>query len=124
MSNSDCVYNTDKSIILSSEVEEQKDREFLNTDVISIGEVFRKRPLKLDEKELEVDLISLEIGEFDVILGMDWLVAYHAHVDCFKKEVNFVLPSGEEFRFSRIETESADGLDFCNESSYDVKERV
>ncbi|KAL5831658.1 hypothetical protein ACOSQ4_017012 [Xanthoceras sorbifolium] len=35
------------------------------------------------------DLIVLDIHDFDVILGMDWLSRCHATVDCFQKEVRF-----------------------------------
>lgn len=37
----------------------------------------------------EVDLILLELQELDINLGMDWLVANHASVDCFNKDVTF-----------------------------------
>ena len=35
------------------------------------------------------DLILLDIHDFDVILGMDWLSRHHATVDCYRKEVRF-----------------------------------
>uniref|UniRef100_A0A2N9IPW9 Reverse transcriptase n=1 Tax=Fagus sylvatica TaxID=28930 RepID=A0A2N9IPW9_FAGSY len=37
------------------------------------------------EYELSADLVLLEMHDFDVILGMNWLAAYHASVDCFEK---------------------------------------
>ncbi|KAL0536321.1 hypothetical protein IC582_025265 [Cucumis melo] len=37
--------------------------------------------------------------DFDVILGMDWLSANHANIDCFGKEVVFNPPSGASFKF-------------------------
>ncbi|KAL0540096.1 hypothetical protein IC582_024325 [Cucumis melo] len=37
--------------------------------------------------------------DFDVILGMDWLSANHASIDCFGKEVVFNPPSGPKFKF-------------------------
>ena len=40
-----------------------------------------------------VDLILLNFIDFDVILGMSWLAAYHAKVDYFSKMVSF-HPSG------------------------------
>ena len=55
--------------------------------------------IKIGRNELLADLILLEIQEFDVILGMDWLAAYHANVDCYKKEVVFCIPSQLEFVF-------------------------
>ncbi|WRX10264.1 Reverse transcriptase/retrotransposon-derived protein [Theobroma cacao] len=39
------------------------------------------------EEEFRGDLIPLEIQDFDLILGMDWLTAHQANVDCFWKEV-------------------------------------
>ena len=39
-----------------------------------------------------VDLVELEILEFDVILGMDWLSAHHAVLDCFNKVVTLSIP--------------------------------
>ena len=38
-------------------------------------------------QEFLADLILLDIHEFDVILGMDWLSRHHATVDCYRKEV-------------------------------------
>ena len=34
-----------------------------------------------------VDLIPFKLGEFDVILGMDWLTKYNACIDCKSKKV-------------------------------------
>lgn len=42
---------------------------------------------------MTTDHILLEISNFDVILGMDWLTTHHAKVDCFTKEVTFDIPN-------------------------------
>ena len=44
-------------------------------------------------------LISLPLEEFNAILGMDWLIAYQAHVDCMKKEVTLYTMEGERVCF-------------------------
>lgn len=36
---------------------------------------------------MRVDLLLLELYDFEVILGMDWLGKYKAHIDCFVKTV-------------------------------------
>ncbi|KAA0053220.1 gag protease polyprotein [Cucumis melo var. makuwa] len=36
---------------------------------------------------IEVTLLVLDMLDFDVILGMDWLAANHASIDCSRKEV-------------------------------------
>ncbi|KAL0554375.1 hypothetical protein IC582_008294 [Cucumis melo] len=48
---------------------------------------------------LDVNLLVLDMQDFDVILGMDWLSANHASIDCFRKEVVFNPPSGTSFKF-------------------------
>ncbi|KAA0036120.1 ty3-gypsy retrotransposon protein [Cucumis melo var. makuwa] len=50
---------------------------------------------------LDVTLLVLDMKDFDVILGMDWLSANHASIDCFRKEVVFNPPSGTSFKFKR-----------------------
>ncbi|KAA0066266.1 pol protein [Cucumis melo var. makuwa] len=48
---------------------------------------------------IEVTLIVLDMLDFDVILGMDWLAANHASIDCSRKEVTFHPPSMASFKF-------------------------
>ncbi|KAL0556899.1 hypothetical protein IC582_005416 [Cucumis melo] len=48
---------------------------------------------------IEVTLIVLDMLDFDVILGMDWLAANHASIDCSRKEVTFNPPSVASFKF-------------------------
>ena len=50
-------------------------------------------------QEMSVDLVLLDLQDFDVILGMDWLASYHAFVDCFRKQVTFSISSQSEFSF-------------------------
>ncbi|GJU81496.1 putative reverse transcriptase domain-containing protein [Tanacetum coccineum] len=41
-----------------------------------------------------VDLMPVEMGTYDVIIGMDWLMKYQAVIDCAKKTVR--IPFGSE----------------------------
>ncbi|RVW81511.1 Retrovirus-related Pol polyprotein from transposon 17.6 [Vitis vinifera] len=50
-------------------------------------------------KEMTVDLVLLDLQDFDVILGMDWLASYHASVDCFGKRVTFSIRGQPDFSF-------------------------
>ena len=43
----------------------------------------------MDDRELFEDLIVLDMDEYEIILGMDWLSKYHAKIDCRKKIVVF-----------------------------------
>ncbi|KAH9686662.1 Endonuclease [Citrus sinensis] len=53
----------------------------------------------IGEHEFEANLISLDIHDFDAILGMDWLESHYATVDCFKKDVVFKKPGKAEVKF-------------------------
>ncbi|KAL4030706.1 hypothetical protein IC575_008956 [Cucumis melo] len=48
---------------------------------------------------IEVTLLVLDMLDFDVVLGMDWLAANHASIDCSHKEVAFNPPSMASFKF-------------------------
>ena len=40
---------------------------------------------------LTVDLRIMDMSEFDVILGMDWLIAYRVVIDCERRRVTYRL---------------------------------
>ena len=39
----------------------------------------------IEGHEFLANLVLLDIQDFDVILGMDWLSRHHATMDCFRK---------------------------------------
>ncbi|KAG5587432.1 hypothetical protein H5410_047866 [Solanum commersonii] len=39
------------------------------------------------------DLVELDMVDFDVILGMDWLHACYASIDCRTRVVRFLIPN-------------------------------
>ena len=43
--------------------------------------------MHVDDRELLVDLMSLDVQDFDPILGIDWLSSHHASIDCFLKKI-------------------------------------
>ncbi|XP_077228493.1 uncharacterized protein LOC143861449 [Tasmannia lanceolata] len=55
--------------------------------------------IRICDRELVVDLILLDLYDFDVILGMDWLSVHHVLVDCNKKIVTFEIPGEEKSCF-------------------------
>ncbi|KAL5540030.1 hypothetical protein UlMin_046185 [Ulmus minor] len=64
-------------------------------DVLLSTYWLKETPIKISGQELYVDLIILEIKDFDVILGMDWLSKYNATIHCKKRKVVFE-PHGKE----------------------------
>ena len=53
----------------------------------------------LVEDVLKMNLISIEMYNFDKILGIDWLSKHHASVDCFTKKIVFRKPRYPELEF-------------------------
>ena len=52
-----------------------------------IGMVCRGCELEISRTLLIVDLRIMDMSEFDVILGMDWLTAYRVVIDCKRRRV-------------------------------------
>ncbi|KAH0743127.1 hypothetical protein KY290_031120 [Solanum tuberosum] len=54
--------------------------------------VYRNCPVTVSQKVTLTDLVDLEMVDFDVILGMDWLHSCYASVDCRTRIVRFQFP--------------------------------
>ena len=55
--------------------------------------VYRNCPISVLHKIIPCDLIELDMIDFDVILGMDWLHAAYATIDCRTRRVKFQVPN-------------------------------
>ncbi|KAL2923080.1 DNA damage-inducible protein 1, partial [Bienertia sinuspersici] len=51
-------------------------------NVVKCSKRYLKVPIKIEGVEFESNLIEFELGDLDVILGMDWLSRYHAEILC------------------------------------------
>lgn len=69
---------------------------------ITVCEKFDGCSIDNDGTVFPVSLISMSIGVFDVVIGMDWLSMNHAKNVCSKKLVRIPL-SEENFVFARRE---------------------
>ncbi|GJS35866.1 putative reverse transcriptase domain-containing protein [Tanacetum coccineum] len=67
--------------------------------------VLRGCTLRLLGHPFDIDLMPVELGSFDVIIGMDWLAKYHALIVCDEKVVR--IPYGNEVLI--IRGDSCDG---------------
>nr|GEZ40052.1 hypothetical protein [Tanacetum cinerariifolium] len=53
-----------------------------------------------------IDLMPVELGSFDVIIGMDWLAKYHALIICDEKVV--CIPYGDEVYLAQVTSKKAE----------------
>ena len=50
-------------------------------------------PILIEDVVMPTNLVPLDIVDFDVIVGMDWLHYNHAKLDCYQKAVTFHRPN-------------------------------
>ncbi|GJT14807.1 putative reverse transcriptase domain-containing protein [Tanacetum coccineum] len=79
--------------------------ELLNRRLIGSDTVLRGCTLGLLGHPFNIDLMPVELGSFDVIIGMDWLANHYAIIVCDEKIVQ--IPYGDEV-FDRSKKETKD----------------
>nr|GEW48077.1 hypothetical protein [Tanacetum cinerariifolium] len=65
--------------------------ELANGRVASTNTILRSYALNLVNHLFEIDFMPIELGTFDVIIRMDWLILHDAVIVCGKKEVHVPL---------------------------------
>ncbi|KAA3460493.1 ATP-dependent zinc metalloprotease FtsH [Gossypium australe] len=63
---------------------------------VVVNRIFQSVPLEIQGVVFPADLMELPFGEFDLILGMDWLVEHRAKLDCAAKRMELRTPEDEE----------------------------
>ncbi|GKA72269.1 putative reverse transcriptase domain-containing protein [Tanacetum coccineum] len=97
--------------IAPTSLENCYDVELADGKLVKIDTIIRGCTLKFLGHPFNIDLMPVELGSFDVIIGMDWLRRYHAVIICDEKLVQ--VPYGNET------------LTFCgNESSNGRESRL
>nr|GFC72330.1 putative reverse transcriptase domain-containing protein [Tanacetum cinerariifolium] len=58
-------------------------------DSVRITHIYRDLPLQFDDNIRAINALPLDMCEFDIMLGMDWLTEHHATIDCRSYRVIF-----------------------------------
>ncbi|XP_058075840.1 uncharacterized protein LOC131224339 [Magnolia sinica] len=89
---------------------------------VVLNQICRSCPVMVGDSVLLADLIVLDMQEFDVILGMDWLASFHAKLDCFEKTVTFSIPGRPRLQFlgKQKNGPSCDFLTLLEEEPHEV----
>ena len=64
--------------------------------------VVRDSRVLIGRQEFAADLVALDMRDFDVVLGMDWLFRHRSTLDCYKKKVKMHRPWKLEVMFKGI----------------------
>ncbi|XP_063945951.1 uncharacterized protein LOC135151432 [Daucus carota subsp. sativus] len=81
--------------IVSIPLEESMNIEIANQEVITVDQVCPNCEVMIQKQLFTVDLIPFKLGEFEVILGMDWLTRYDAQINCRRKRVSLRGDNGK-----------------------------
>nr|GEU57312.1 hypothetical protein [Tanacetum cinerariifolium] len=89
------------------------DVELADGRIIRLNIIFRGFTLNFLNHPFNIDLMPVELGSFDVIIGMDWLTKYQAVIVCAEKIV--CIPWRNETLIVR-----GDGSDWGNETRLNI----
>ncbi|GJW72458.1 putative reverse transcriptase domain-containing protein [Tanacetum coccineum] len=73
--------------IVPTTLDHDYDVELANGKIIGVNTIIWGCTLNFLNHSFNIDLMPVELGSFDVIIGMDWLVKYHAVIACDQKIV-------------------------------------
>nr|GEZ75346.1 hypothetical protein [Tanacetum cinerariifolium] len=90
--------------IIPTPLDNQYDVELANEKIVGINTIIQGCTLNFLNHPFTIDLMPVELGSFDAIIGMDWLRRHHAVIVCDEKLVR--VPFGNET------------LVFCGAESY------
>ena len=71
---------------------------------VSVDLICRGCKLEISRILLTVDLRVMDMSEFDVILGMDWLTKYRVVIDCERRRVTAYTPDSPYVMFQGTST--------------------
>ena len=69
---------------------------------VLVNQVCPRCPLIIQNKTFPVDLLIMPFGDFDVILGMDWLSEHEVILDCYKKKFSIQTEDGDRIEVNGI----------------------
>ena len=79
-------------------------------DPLVSDRVIRDNRILIGGQEFPADLVALDMRDFDVVLGMDWLSRHRATLDCYKKEVKLHRPRKFEVKFRGLPRELSSSM--------------
>ncbi|GKB81114.1 putative reverse transcriptase domain-containing protein, partial [Tanacetum coccineum] len=83
--------------------------ELADGNSLTTNTILRGCALNLQNHLFKIDLLPIELGSFDIIVGMDWMAEHRAEVVCYEKYIrvsygnDMLIVQGER---SRVKNES------------------
>ncbi|GJU46225.1 putative reverse transcriptase domain-containing protein [Tanacetum coccineum] len=76
--------------------------ELADGKVVSTNNVLIRCTLNLLNRSFPIDLMVIELGSFDIIIGMDWLSRYDAAILCGEKKARKYIEKGCELFLAQV----------------------
>ncbi|GJY96438.1 putative reverse transcriptase domain-containing protein [Tanacetum coccineum] len=86
-------------IITPTALDHDYNVELADGRIVGLNTIIRGCTLNLLNHPFNIDLMPVELGSFDVIIGMDWLAKYHAVIVCAEKIIR--IPFRDEILIVR-----------------------
>ncbi|KAG8372395.1 hypothetical protein BUALT_Bualt12G0061800 [Buddleja alternifolia] len=67
--------------------------------VLIMNLIYKDCSIEIENVRLSANPVQLNMREFDMILGMDWLADNYTHIDCRAKKFDFHPPGRESFSY-------------------------
>ncbi|XP_051136691.1 uncharacterized protein LOC127255262 [Andrographis paniculata] len=89
-----------KRLGLNSSVEVVVEVLLPSGEVLKCRELYMQIPVSIGGVDFATSLLSMKLSKFDVVGGMDWLMAYQAQFDCRKRSISLVGAMGEQMNYA------------------------
>ncbi|GJZ80436.1 putative reverse transcriptase domain-containing protein [Tanacetum coccineum] len=98
--------------------------EMADENLVSTNTVIQGRILTLLNQPFEIDLMSIKLGSFDVVIGIDWLSKYHSRI-IYDEKVLHILIKGETLiirvrEFPEVFLEDLPGLPLVRQVEFQI----
>ncbi|XP_022859877.1 uncharacterized protein LOC111380522 [Olea europaea var. sylvestris] len=93
-----------KSTITCNKLKSTLEVSFTSGRILNTDKLGKAVKFDIEEKTLEANFYMIDMKDFDMILGMDWLGYNYAIIRCREGEVSFQKPGEEQFSVLEIET--------------------
>lgn len=77
---------------------------------VEIEDVYEGFTILIESYELKVDLIPLDMLDFDIILGINWLSMYIAKMDCYAKIIILKMTNNDKVKLKKERNMMFNGL--------------
>ncbi|KAI3791324.1 hypothetical protein L2E82_05075 [Cichorium intybus] len=72
--------------------------EVANGKYVSLNAVIQDCTFDFSGHKFSINLVPMELGSFDIIVGMDWLSQNHVEIVCYEKFIRIPLADGQSLR--------------------------